>query len=61
MVTDFLERLHKKEATVAQSSTNTATGLVEIDEGQLQTDTQHAKCKWRDIKVGKEKSNLKDD
>ena len=28
---------------------------------QLQTDTQHAKRKWRGIKVGKEKCNLIDD
>ena len=28
---------------------------------QLQTDTQHAKRKWRGIKAGKEKYNLKDD
>ena len=28
---------------------------------QLHTDTQHAKCKWWEIKVNKEKCNLKDD
>ena len=31
-----------------------------LRECRLQTDTQHAKRKWRGIKVGKEKCNLKD-
>ena len=32
-----------------------------LRECQLQTDTLHAKRKWRGIKVGKDKCNLKDD
>ena len=35
--------------------------VIMLGECLLQTDTQHAKRKWRGIKVGKKKCNLIDD
>ena len=54
------QTLNTNTAIVLLDTTTDRQVLREVlRECQLQTDTQHAKHKWRGIKVGKEKCNWK--
>ena len=52
---------YKKQAQKLNDKIWKKNDLLVLRECQSQTDTQHAKRKWRGIKVGKEKCNLLDD